>query len=324
MSKHFKKEKLFEKYSKNLESVKPYLTGKELMTGGPQIICPLCRYTFTKNAFDKKYDDHLTIEHAPPKAMGGHEVALTCKICNNNAGGRIESAYIKYHAVEALKRMEELVPIDAVALINGILSRRGYLSFDKAKREYQFHSPSDEYTIPKVEKLVRGNDNKMNLLVKFSRPAERVANLTLLKTAYLLAFEKLGYAYILHEQFDLIREQIRCPEKEIIKNTFVLNLNEDVNSNLGLFKVIQPIALESLMVRFKTIMHGRTDVHTVILPSVHDSNLTIYDKLERLEKTEEYELMTVTVPDANYITDPKTVMIPYLVWNELNFNPNKL
>ncbi len=41
--------------------------------------CPICLRLITDF-------DEVTIEHSPPKSLGGRAVALTCRDCNNTAG----------------------------------------------------------------------------------------------------------------------------------------------------------------------------------------------------------------------------------------------
>jgi hypothetical protein len=45
----------------------------------PTYVCPICRKPFTVEALD---DGRLSKEHVPPQSVGGHELLLTCKECN--------------------------------------------------------------------------------------------------------------------------------------------------------------------------------------------------------------------------------------------------
>ncbi|WP_369188879.1 HNH endonuclease [Streptomyces sp. R08] len=51
-------------------------------------LCPCCLYVFP---FESVAAQILTIEHVPPKALGGKEMLLTCKRCNNDAGRDFDS-----------------------------------------------------------------------------------------------------------------------------------------------------------------------------------------------------------------------------------------
>jgi hypothetical protein len=52
-------------------------------------ICPLCGRGFLIQAV---IDGTLTLEHVPPKSLGGKPLVLTCKDCNNDSGHSIDSA----------------------------------------------------------------------------------------------------------------------------------------------------------------------------------------------------------------------------------------
>ena len=61
-------------------------------TGSPEhYLCPICSTAFTQSALFT-VDPELTREHAPPKAVGGKVIALTCKGCNTTAGHSIDAA----------------------------------------------------------------------------------------------------------------------------------------------------------------------------------------------------------------------------------------
>lgn len=56
-------------------------------------LCPLCvDVVFTVSEFETK---ELSIEHVPPKALGGDEMVLTCRKCNNVAGSKFDAEAAK-------------------------------------------------------------------------------------------------------------------------------------------------------------------------------------------------------------------------------------
>jgi hypothetical protein len=89
-----KRQQLYNKFSEQLillqkngivdmkfDSEKPYL-------------CPICLRAFTTNDLDINRANFLTLEDAPPDALGGKKVALTCKQCNNVCGTSIDHQFI--------------------------------------------------------------------------------------------------------------------------------------------------------------------------------------------------------------------------------------
>ena len=69
-----RKNRLFRQGKSNIESI--------LKCSSEAYCCPIC------GGF--KSIDELTLEHVPPKSMGGKEIILTCKACNNEAGSNID------------------------------------------------------------------------------------------------------------------------------------------------------------------------------------------------------------------------------------------
>ena len=52
--------------------------------------CPICLTSFTRDAVAQ--GQNVTLEHAPPKTLGGSEMCLTCTTCNSSAGGKLDQA----------------------------------------------------------------------------------------------------------------------------------------------------------------------------------------------------------------------------------------
>ena len=67
----------------------------ERVTGepAPGYVCPICRRWFASI-------EEVTFEHAPPRSVGGREVALTCRECNSDAGHGIDA---ELHKVQNLR-----------------------------------------------------------------------------------------------------------------------------------------------------------------------------------------------------------------------------
>ena len=70
-------------------------------TGSDQkYYCPLCMVGFE---YEAVVFGQLTLEHVPPKSVGGKEIILTCKNCNNSTGSTIDAA------ISARKNSEEML-----------------------------------------------------------------------------------------------------------------------------------------------------------------------------------------------------------------------
>ncbi len=75
-----RKLKLFNQGSAALENLNPEWQGL--------YACPICERAFTVDALES---GDLTLEHAPPKSVGGRDITLTCQQCNSGAGHTVDA-----------------------------------------------------------------------------------------------------------------------------------------------------------------------------------------------------------------------------------------
>lgn len=312
------RQKLFDKYTRNWELITPYVLEKPILPSdfGPRLVCPICTYLFNREGLNKKYSDHLTLEDAPPKSIGGKAIVLTCKKCNNKAGGEVDNNYRLYKAVESIRKKEDTATVNIEIIIKDILKTRGYWTYYKDRDQFELRSITNEYNIDKLRQL-RNDRTEISFDFKFQQPAQRLANITLLKAAYLIAFERFGYAYIYNSSLNLIREQIRNPAKQLVKNSYVLKPTNNFEKE-GLFIIVRPKELLSLLVVFKTKINRRIETHGIVLPSVNDFDLNIYGKLDYYQRLKRFTFDTKEIPNENFITDPKLAIQPFLLWNTFN------
>jgi len=64
--------------------------------------CPICGEAFDRDEVES--NGMLSLEHAPPKAVGGAGVCLTCKLCNNTSGTRLDAEFAKMQQILIWKR----------------------------------------------------------------------------------------------------------------------------------------------------------------------------------------------------------------------------
>lgn len=55
----------------------------------PTYLCHVCVAPFTSEAV---FDGALSVEHVPPRSLGGQELLLTCTQCNNVAGTKLDAS----------------------------------------------------------------------------------------------------------------------------------------------------------------------------------------------------------------------------------------
>ena len=201
--------------------------------------CPICLIPFSEAQVTSGKD--VTLEHAPPKTLGGKIVCLTCADCNNKAsrldklammdkkarddhssgrGTRVEmdffgwgitSGYVRQKDdAAATKFAEQPVPTSINELPGGSTMRLPYLPI----------SPDTDVTDTDVRKGIH---------FRIRTPNPHKVSVSWLRSAYLLLFALLGsegYRYAKSGALGPIRKQILNPDKVTIKGCLSMSFSD--------------------------------------------------------------------------------------------------
>ena len=230
-------------------------------------ICPIC---FNGYTFEDIKKGILTLEHVPPRSIGGKGLVLTCKSCNSIAGYSIDRALNDKNKIDNF-------------LISSNENKRARLEAfgERINIVTQNSDSSLKFTIsknindPKIvkefeKKLVSNNykfDFKLTPSITYNSWHMKVGYL---KSAFLLAFVKFGYSYALGNSLVEIRNQILNYKSENLKN-FIFFSSE---SNENVFRILQvKTPIQSLIVQFCNVM--------IVLPWFNNVNslYKTYDKI---------------------------------------------
>ena len=181
--------------------------------------CPICLLPFAR--FEVEAGRKVTLEHVPPKAMGGQVVCLTCSRCNNS-GSRLDRS-----AMKAKKAIDDYVEGRGTEIeVNFFgVKRSGYLRPEEGKpikfpiptKVGQLRGTMDLKSLPGRSAL----DVNKGLGIKIKRPDSNHVTISLLRSAYLLVFSLLGdygYKYAESEAITRVREQIMTPDETIVES----------------------------------------------------------------------------------------------------------
>jgi hypothetical protein len=182
-------------------------------------VCPQCLRAFGEEAWTQEM---ITREHAPPKSVGGHLVALTCHECNTKRGGaeldnhmRLEADiydFVKGELAETrahLRTKSGRVPIQ-LSVSGGAMKAavvRGAVDPDSYNRVMQ------DFQDATIEG--KWQDSRIN--IEFSPHSHARAVTGWLRSAYLAFFATLGYRFIFRPELDIVRAKIREPESELLR-----------------------------------------------------------------------------------------------------------
>jgi hypothetical protein len=182
--------------------------------------CPICGGSFDRTAID---DGRLTLDHVPSKAQGGRAIVLTCYECNSPRAHKLDAAAAQrttlWELTEALHgrpgnfQNRVTLEVGGHAVTADVDTSTGEIkliplsewsdpgSFEPAMRYWREHS--------KEKNLEFQLKPRARLHVLRTKIAD-------LRTAFLGAFARYGYAYAFHPHLEVVRRQIRETETRIM------------------------------------------------------------------------------------------------------------
>ena len=276
-----KRDFILELYSKQIETI-PFVSsdGVEFHMADAYI-CPLCLKAYAIG------NTELTLEHVPPESVGGKPILITCKTCNSNRGADIDVCLM--NELEIVHNLNHLdtIPQKTKLTFNGV-EINAKTTFSKTNG-FRFQISPDnnnpiefEGFMAEAKNAKEGYEIKIVANITNRKRDYELANIALLKSAYLMAFHKLGYMYVLNANTNIVREQILNPKKDVIGKTFILDIGNGVlencpNSvyyatlnNIRCIIVIIELKLRQSEIKYKKV---------IVLPHPKDSHGQIYSEL---------------------------------------------
>lgn len=292
-----KRQQIFDKYKNNLN----LLIENGIVNGNKDFyVCPIC---LTPH-HDLNSNDPLTLEDAPPKSLGGTANTLTCKSCNNTCGYKID-----FHLTERLREIDnsKFIPnseTNVKVKINGEIFQ-GTLKVTEDGILKMHHSNKNNNP-KKLEAAMKslGKDMAINMEFLKSRVIPENLEYALLKTGYMLAFEKLGYNLIFCENYNIVREQLRNPEARIYPEAFWISPSFTKEMS-GVYFVCDE-GLECLLVLFNLNTGKSERMFGVFLPLPIYDITTIIKNIHNKFKSDkdiELELYPKEQDNSDYIDD---------------------
>ncbi len=173
-------------------------------------LCPLC----IKNVFyteDKlwHYTENFSLDHFPPKNVGGTNKMLVCKKCNNTAGYSYENSFLERVVREGYNRKVPNIEVPAVTNMEKVkgwlpstvsIAEDGSIAFKVIEKAIK---RIPELTGQEKESNNGGDGFKMNIVVE-DIDKKKVTK-ALLKTAYLYCFDYWGYEFVFSSVGELFR-----------------------------------------------------------------------------------------------------------------------
>jgi hypothetical protein len=315
-----RRQQLFELFSQNLSNVKKHPRIQVQPDFDEGYICPICFKLFDREALSTEYDDHLTLEDVPPKSLGGRVVALTCKICNNWAGAQLEShlsGKLRADAflagvpdIEMDARFRPDPSVDLTATIRLMPDRGIGICYDPDRS-----SPGDIDKLHELEKA--GDISSINVQVLLGYKANR-PEVALLRIAYLLAFARFGYGFLMNNYLVRVRHQIQNPAEKMLSDWGILRA-EFPDSVVGISVIYEPKDLQCFLVVFDLDTDVGRSRYGVVLPGPTQPGFSIYDRMAELKRAESkvpIEHKIRVIPEEDYLQDPRLAFASHHYWND--------
>lgn len=188
-------------------------------------MCPICLSDFSRA--DALAGTRVTLEHAPPRALGGSVVCLTCEDCNNRA------SLVDQHAVLSKKARDEWSAGHGAPIEVDLF---GY------KRTYRFMPRDSHAPYPARKHHLRAGTIELGALPVERMDADKGFGfkirqrddyefVSMVKSAYLMVFSLMGangYRFARNVGLTPVRQQIMSPGEKILKGGFVGSLHLDL------------------------------------------------------------------------------------------------
>jgi len=292
---------LFSKYVSNLNLL---VEGGYLDADRDVFICPIClgEHDSTQGV------NPLTLEDAPPKSLGGKANTLTCKSCNNGAGAKID-----LHLTHRMEEMERdlFLPGSSVKCqirIDGELLQSDIsVSDDGVMTVGHDIDQNHPEKLEKAMQSLKGGET-VDLNWYKSKVVPHRIGPALLKTGFILSFEKLGFAFATNKCFDIVREQINNPDDPIYPEKFWFTPDPGV-INPGVY-FIMDIGLECILVVFETKCEQSTKLFGTFLPLPTNDIHNVIDLInQKFNDTEQFtlDLYPYEQDHDKYLTDVATI-----------------
>lgn len=298
-----RRKRIFGVYSNNLnllikENILTNVRPKYKVT----YICPICLSHFSEMDLDQSKSNPLTLEDVPPKSLGGKANVLTCKSCNNKCGADVD-----YHLSRQMTELDRRefrpgIEFDAHFEKDGrTIQGRVIVGIDGEIKV--IHTEINNHP-KKLEEHVTTTKGGDGVYIKYRKTNvnPRQIQLALLKTSYLLAFQKYGYSFILDPVYDQVREQLLNADKAIYPLDFWFNAPFPEQA-IGVPFITEP-GLESIMATFilKTDFSQRMFSGIIPLTTIPIEKITS-ELRRRFEVEKSFEVSMYSMSEIDCVND---------------------
>ncbi len=308
--------KLFQLYSQNLQFLKRYYGIRFEPDFDEGYICPLCFKVFFLDALSEKY---LTLEDIPPAKLGGKPRILTCQNCNHWSGTNLDSELINKLAFDDFLQGISSATADGRVRFGEEYQVGATIRIGEKGQIQILYDPrrSNQLHIDETRRMLKaGAANEINLTL-YGKYKQNRPEVALLRIAYLLAFNVLGYGFLLNDNMQEVRRQILAPEEKTLPHW---GLSTDVDlpdSWLGINIIHKPVETKCFFIVFDLKTENRVTRNGVVLPGPRPTNLDVYNNIAAISREEKTTYTAFNIPNESYLTKPDAAFAARDMWDEL-------
>lgn len=186
---------------------------------------------------------------------------------------------------------------------------------ENRKYNYNAYDPFDNDDL-----LNSGTSWEMNFSFSPNLPGdERLSEIALLKIAYLIAFQKFGYSFLINPHLYKVREQILNPEKDILPKLLGIKY-EFPEVAVGINIINKPVELQCYLIVFKLTTKCKVRQYAIALPGPEGIGSLVYTNLEELlckEGRPSVSFNLEHLPDVGYTREKKDRFASLTYWRQL-------
>ncbi len=222
--------------------------------------CPVCKRLFILKAIDLGI---LTLEHTPPKKVGGRPLALTCKECNSISGYSIDAAVVGrkklFNAAKAITGQKRNYEGRATLLMGSesinvrIEVHEGSISV-KPPKSINDPNKLEAYKAYMMYLLDEGKwDGEKFTITPLASYHKKYSKIGDLKSAFIICFALFGYTYILNKRLSPVREQILNYDSDVIDRYWLVS-DKKIDKKYFICIVDEPILAVAVKIDKSTIL----------------------------------------------------------------------
>jgi hypothetical protein len=203
-------------------------------------MCPLCRELSSLEAVASK---ELTAEHVPPGALGGRELVLTCRECNNDHGSDLDARARELETMVAIMRGTSADPARVKVHLDGTTLRGNILG-------HTLTVPKKVNSPGAIKQLLGGRGEAAQWEFDKRKDADAGARCSWLRSGYLVLFAAFGYRVAFDPAFDIVRKQLGDWRTQIVGHAFAPEEDGAPESRRFLARMSEPTLGEYWMIQF--------------------------------------------------------------------------